>query len=79
VGLLYDPVGRLYQVTQGARVTRFDTLGGRILGEMTDTGATLRRFVPGPATSPDRADAMVWALWELMLAPRAGVPRIRAP
>jgi RHS repeat-associated protein len=50
VGLLYDPVGRLYQVTQGARVTRFDTLGGRILGEMTDTGATLRSFVPGPAT-----------------------------
>lgn len=27
--------------------------------------------------SPDRVDALVWALTELMLAPRQGVPRIR--
>jgi phage terminase large subunit-like protein len=30
----------------------------------------------GPGTSPDRADAMVWALTELMATPRAE-PRIR--
>jgi phage terminase large subunit-like protein len=30
----------------------------------------------GPGTSPDRADAMVWALTELMLARERGEPRI---
>ena len=31
----------------------------------------------GPGASPDRADAMVWALTELMLGPRRDAPRIR--
>ena len=31
----------------------------------------------GPGISPDRADAMVWALTELMLQPERGEPRIR--
>jgi phage terminase large subunit-like protein len=31
----------------------------------------------GPAGSPDRADALVWALTELMLAPPRAEPRIR--
>ena len=31
----------------------------------------------GPGHSPDRADAMVWALWALMLAPKKAMPRIR--
>jgi phage terminase large subunit-like protein len=31
----------------------------------------------GPGRSPDRADAMVWAMTELMLAPRKAEPRIR--
>ena len=31
----------------------------------------------GPGRSPDRADAMVWALTELMLAPKRAEPRIR--
>jgi len=30
----------------------------------------------GPGRSPDRADAMVWAMTELMLAPRRAKPRI---
>jgi phage terminase large subunit-like protein len=30
----------------------------------------------GPGRSPDRADAMVWAMTELMLAPRRAEPRI---
>ena len=30
----------------------------------------------GPGRSPDRADAMVWALTELMLGPRRGTPRV---
>ncbi|HVQ10257.1 MAG TPA: hypothetical protein VMS43_17710 [Allosphingosinicella sp.] len=31
----------------------------------------------GPGVSPDRADAMVWALTELMLGREVRVPRIR--
>jgi phage terminase large subunit-like protein len=31
----------------------------------------------GPGRSPDRADAMVWALTELMLGREAGEPRVR--
>jgi phage terminase large subunit-like protein len=31
----------------------------------------------GPGRSPDRADAMVWALTELMLSGAAAEPRIR--
>jgi phage terminase large subunit-like protein len=32
----------------------------------------------GPGRSPDRADAMVWALTELMLGKRQGAPAVRA-
>ena len=32
----------------------------------------------GPGGSPDRADAMVWALTELLLLPQSAEPRIRA-
>jgi phage terminase large subunit-like protein len=32
----------------------------------------------GKARSPDRADAMVWAMTELLLAPQRAEPRIRA-
>ena len=31
----------------------------------------------GPGRSPDRADACVWALTDLMLRGRAAVPRVR--
>ncbi len=31
----------------------------------------------GPGNSPDRADAMVWALTELMLQKERAEPRIR--
>jgi phage terminase large subunit-like protein len=32
----------------------------------------------GPGASPDRADAMVWALSELLLRDRCAEPRVRA-
>ena len=32
----------------------------------------------GPGRSPDRADAMVWALTDLMLGRRSETPRVRA-
>jgi phage terminase large subunit-like protein len=31
----------------------------------------------GPTRSPDRADAMVWAMSELMLKPQQAPPRVR--
>ena len=39
----------------------------------------LERLAPeeGRGRSPDRADAMVWAMTELMLGPRPAEPRIR--
>jgi len=32
----------------------------------------------GPGSSPDRADAMVWAMTELMLGTPAREPRVRS-
>ena len=32
----------------------------------------------GPGRSPDRADAMIWAMTELLLSPERAAPRIRA-
>ena len=49
---------------------QFDELEAE-LGAMVPEGYGRRR---GP--SPDRADAMVWALWALLIAPRAE-PRVR--
>ena len=49
---------------------------------VTTLEAELRAMTPGGypgghrGGSPDRADAMVWALWALLLAPRAE-PRVR--
>ena len=39
-------------------------------------GLTAGGCYEGPGRSPDRADAMVWALWELSET-RSGVPRVR--
>jgi RHS repeat-associated protein len=50
ISLLYDLPGRLWQVTQGATVTRFDYLGNALLAETSDTGAVLKRYVHGPGT-----------------------------
>lgn len=40
-------------------------------------GLTYGRGYQGPGRSPDRADAMVWALTELLVAKRRAEPRIR--
>ena len=42
------------------------------------TGLVLGGDYMGKGRSPDRADAMVWAMTELMLGPVAPVPRIRS-
>ena len=48
----------------------FPALGDELAG-LTAGGLYL-----GPGTSPDRADAMVWAMTELMATPEIG-PRVR--
>ncbi len=40
-------------------------------------GLTYGGDYQGPGRSPDRADAMVWALTELLLGPARAEPRIR--
>jgi RHS repeat-associated protein len=45
--LIYDPLGRLYQVTSGVLTTRFQYDGAMIVAEYDGTNARLRRYVPG--------------------------------
>jgi len=60
----------------------FECGKARLAGHFAELEAELGGMVPGkdyarPGKSPDRADAMVWALWALLLAPRTK-PRARA-
>lgn len=58
----------------------FESGRARLAGRFPELEAELGGLVPegyqGPGGSPDRADAMVWALWALLLAPKAE-PRVR--
>jgi len=58
----------------------FECGRARLAGRFAELEAELGGLVPkgyaGPGGSPDRADAMVWALWALLLAPQAE-PRVR--
>jgi phage terminase large subunit-like protein len=59
----------------------FEAGKARFAGRFPELEAELAGLVPhgyeGPGRSPDRADAMVWALWALLIAPKAE-PRVRA-
>jgi phage terminase large subunit-like protein len=58
----------------------FETGQVRLCGVFAELEAELAGMVvggyEGPGRSPDRADAMVWALWALMLE-RGGAPSVR--
>lgn len=58
---------------------RFEAGKAKLAGRFPELEAELAGLVPGgyegPGKSPDRADAMVWALWALLVAPRAE-PRV---
>ena len=41
------------------------------------SGLTIGGGYEGPGRSPDRADAMVWAMTELMLKAERALPRVR--
>jgi phage terminase large subunit-like protein len=64
-------------ISQGAEGGRAK-LAGRF-PELEDemAGLSLAGGYEGPGRSPDRADAMVWAVSELMLGPARGEPRVR--
>lgn len=66
-----EPVGLLFETRKVRLHGRFPELEAQLLGMVA--GADYE----GPGRSPDRADAMVWALTELMLG-RRGTPGVRS-
>jgi phage terminase large subunit-like protein len=65
-----EPVAALFESKQAKLAGRFPALEDQLCGLIVKGG------YEGPGRSPDRADAMVWALTELMLGGRAE-PRAR--
>ncbi|HET9638845.1 MAG TPA: terminase family protein [Allosphingosinicella sp.] len=66
-----DPVATLFEAGRVTLHGRWDALEAELCGMIAGGG------YEGPGTSPDRADAMVWALTELMLQKVRAEPRIR--
>ncbi|MDV3457605.1 terminase family protein [Sphingomonas sp. HF-S4] len=66
-----EPVAALFESGRVRLAGRFDALEAELRGLCVAGG------YQGPGRSPDRADAMVWALWALML-PRQAEPRVWA-
>lgn len=65
-----EPVAALYEAGRVRHTALFGALEDQLCGLMAGGG------YEGPGRSPDRADALVWALTELMLG-RRRVPRVR--
>ena len=65
------PVAHLFEAGKVVLHGRFPELEAQLLGLIAG------RPYEGPGASPDRADAMVWALTELMLQKDKAEPRIR--
>ena len=66
-----EPVATLYAAGRVRHAGSFDALEDQMCGMVLGGG------YEGPDRSPDRADALVWALTELMLGRRTAPPRIR--
>lgn len=66
-----EPVAALYETGKVRHVGAFPALEDEMCGLMAGGG------YEGPGRSPDRADALVWAVQELMLGVRAGGARVR--
>lgn len=54
--LRYDPLGRLYEVSNGSTVTRFLWDGDELMAEYDSAGGLFRRYVHGPGAD----DPLVW-------------------
>jgi phage terminase large subunit-like protein len=65
-----EPVAALFEGGRARLAGRFPELEDEL------AGFTLAGPWQGSG-SPDRADAMVWAMSELMLGPQRGEPRVR--
>jgi phage terminase large subunit-like protein len=65
-----EPVAALFESGRAKLAGRFPELEAEL------RGLTLCGGYEGPGRSPDRADAMVWALAELMLKPKRAEPRV---
>ena len=65
------PVAMLFEAGRVVLHGRFPELEAEMLGMIAGGD------YEGPGTSPDRADAMVWGLTELMLAPERAPPSVR--
>ncbi len=66
-----EPVAMLYTRGSVSHVGAFPALEDELCGLVSGGG------YEGPGRSPDRADACVWALTELMLRRTAPIPRVR--
>jgi phage terminase large subunit-like protein len=66
-----EPVAMLYSKGRVKHLGVFPALEDELCGLVQGGG------YEGPGRSPDRADALVWAVWALMLGKRAAEPRIR--
>lgn len=67
-----EPVAALFESGRARFVGAFPALEDQLAGMLVAGGYA------GPGASPDRADAMVWALHALLLAPGRGAPGVRA-
>jgi phage terminase large subunit-like protein len=65
-----EPVAALYESKRAFHVGGFAELEDQMCGLISGGG------YEGPGRSPDRADALVWAMTELMLGKAARVPRV---
>jgi phage terminase large subunit-like protein len=74
---------RLVRATRGKRLRAEPVAALYERGLVAHVGALARLedqmcdFVPGTGKSPDRLDALVWALTDLMLDAEAGAPKVR--
>ena len=67
-----EPVAALYEAGRVRHAGLFAKLEDQLCGLIVGGG------YEGPGRSPDRADALVWALTELILG-KSGRPRVRVP
>ena len=66
-----EPVAALYETGRAFHAGAFPQLEDQLCGLISGGG------YEGPGRSPDRADALVWAMTELMLGKAARAPRVR--
>jgi phage terminase large subunit-like protein len=67
-----EPIAAIFESGEAKLAGHFAEL------EKQMAGLVLGGDYQGPGRSPDRADAMVWAMTELLLAPERAEPRVRS-